>query len=271
MLEPWALENGGMKKKVVGILFQNDGLLNASAIHASCAEVRGVRDFTPVTPVAVLPNGAQLSDAKPLARPKFLPDDGRRTLLFLGRLHPKKGLSETLQAWRQLKEIAPHVANRWRLAVVGWDEGGYAETLVRQAISLGLSEDVIFPGAVFGTEKERAFQHADAFILASHSEGFPMAVLEAFANALPVFMTRGCNIPDGFEVGAAVEVTNDPENLARVLARELSRPPEELSEMGERGAKLVAERFSWEKIATDLTVLYKYLLGQSEKRPEFLV
>lgn len=271
MLEPWALKNARKKKKMLGFLYQHDGLNHASAIHASSSELTNIRCFVPNTPVAVLPNGAKPTDGTPLPRPAFLQEDGRRTLLFLGRLHPKKGISETLQAWKQLRDAYPHVVRSWRLAIVGWDDGGYADSLVDEAKSLGLSDDVIFPGAVFGAEKESVLHHSDAFILASHSEGFPMAVLEAFSYGLPVFMTQSCNIPEGFRAGAAIEITTNPDELAKILARELCQKPDKLAEIGECGKQLVLKHFSWRSIAVDLAGLYAYLLGNSPERPKFLV
>lgn len=271
MLEPWAMHHSRMKKRLAGILFEQRNLRHAAAIHASRFEVEGVRAHLPTVPVAVLPNGARVAAFGELRRPEFMKNDGRRTLLFLGRLHPKKGISETLKAWQIFKKLAPELASGWKLAVVGWDDGGHFATLLAEASALGLSEDVVFPGALYGEEKEAALHFADAFILPSHSEGFPMAVMEAFAHALPVFMTRECNIPEAFEFGAAFEIRPDPELLASTFSRDLGRSVDELKVMGRRGAELVATRFSWEGIAVQLDGLYRYLLGQSPAQPQFLI
>lgn len=271
MLEPWAIDRGRTKKRIIGALFERDNLTRAAAVHSSRSEVAGVRAYVPDTPVAVLPNGARVPDGPEPQRPSFLPDDGRQTLLFLGRLHPKKGLAETLQAWDNLKRMAPAVAAAWRLVIAGWDEGGHAEALAGKAGALGLAGDVIFPGPLFGADKSGVLRHADAFILASYSEGFPMAIMEAFANGLPVFMTQECNIPEAFDAGAAIEITTDPKLLAEVLARELERPSQDLAGIGQLGIDLVAEHFSWETIAGDLDELYRFLLGWSRSRPKFLV
>ncbi|MEM6539245.1 MAG: glycosyltransferase, partial [Pseudomonadota bacterium] len=126
MLEPWALSHSRAKKRIMGALLERRNLSGASAIHVSRSEIAGVRAYVPGTPIAVLPNGAQPFDGPDPERPAFLPEDGRRTLLFLGRLHPKKGISETLKAWRKLKETDPALATQWRLAIVGWDDGGHA-------------------------------------------------------------------------------------------------------------------------------------------------
>ncbi|MDQ0394781.1 glycosyltransferase [Labrys monachus] len=263
MLEPWALANARVKKKVAAALFERANLSSAACIHCSEAEVPGIRAFGLRNPVAVIPNGASLPDPtlrRP--RPAWLPDDGKRTLLFLGRLHPKKGIKESLDAWSVLRTQAPHVAANWRLVVAGWDDGGHAEAFIAHARALGLS-DVIFPGAVFGEAKEAAFAHADAFLLGSYSEGFPMAVLEAWSHGLPVFMTRECNIPEGFQQGAAVEVTTAPASQAHVLAQHLAGP--DLPKIGARGRALVARRFSWSSVADELLSTYAWLLGDGSR------
>ena len=125
------------------------------------------------------------------------------------------------------------------------------------AADLTLSEDVCFLGPLFGADKTAAFEYADAFILASFSEGFPMAVLEAWAHSLPVFMTDECNITEGFDAGAAIQVTTEPDALASVLADRLPAP--DLPEIGAKGRALAAARFSWTAIAAELRTVYEWL------------
>jgi len=263
MLERWALANAKVMKVIAAQLFERANLAAAACIHCSEEEAQGIRAFGLGNPIAIIPNGVDLPDPKKRrARPAWLPDDGRRTLLFLGRLHPKKGIRESLEAWALLRAQNPGLAARWRLVVAGWDDGGHAQGFVGHALSLGLS-DVIFPGPVFGEEKEAALAHADAFVLASHSEGLPMTVLEAWAHGLPVFMTRGCNLAEGFREGAAVEITTDPEALARILADQLRDA--DLQAMGARGRALVAAHFSWSSIADDLLLVYKWLMRKAPK------
>lgn len=257
MLEPWALANAGRKKSVAARLFERANLEGAACIHCSEVEVAGVRAFGLTNPIAVIPNGADLPAARgPCDRPLWLPEDGRRTLLFLGRLHPKKGIRETLDAWAILGRRHPAMAKSWRLVIAGWDDCGHAVDCLAHARAVGL-DDVLFPGPLFGEAKEAALAHADAFILASYSEGLPMAVLEAWAHALPVFMTRGCNLPDGFAMGAAIEISTEPAEIAGVLAYSLARG--NLRAIGARGRELVANQFSWPQIATDLHAVYAWL------------
>jgi poly(glycerol-phosphate) alpha-glucosyltransferase len=268
MLEPWALRNSRTKKAIAARLFERSNLRHAACLHCSHAEVEGVRRFGLKNPIAVLPNGADLPrQGMPHARPEWLPSDGRRTLLFLGRLHPKKGIRETLEAWALLKVLAPDIARRWRLVTAGWGDGGHGESFVAHAHALGISGDVLFPGQIFGSEKEAVLAHADAFILASHSEGLPIAVLEAWAHRVPVLMTRQCNLPEGFTTGAAVEVTSEPARLADGLASFLGLPEEELLAMGARGRRLVEANFAWEGIAAQVAAVYAWVLGRQPKPP----
>ncbi|WP_081813108.1 glycosyltransferase [Hyphomonas sp. CY54-11-8] len=263
MLEPWALSHSRAKKRIAEILFERQNLANASVIHCSPAEVPGVRAFGLKNPIAVLPNGAVLPDKKNLPRPEFLPNDGRNTLLFLGRLHPKKGIIETLSGFANFKKLTPEIASRWQLVVAGWDEGDHLKQLLYEVENLGLQNDVVFSGPQFGEDKDALLAWSKAFVLASYSEGFPMAVLEAWANALPVFMTRECNILEGFQHGAAVEITTSPGNIATAFAEHLGAA--NLAEMGSRGRSLVTERFTWPVITKEILAVYKWALGSGPK------
>lgn len=266
MLEPWAIANSALKKRIAGFLFERSNLTHAACIHCSEAEVGGIRAYGLKNPIAVIPNGVDVPDhqRRRSPRPQWMSSSPRRTLLFLGRLHPKKGIPELLRAWSRVKAEMPIVAEAWLLAIVGWDDGGHAAELQRLAAELGLDgSSVVFPGPLFGDDKAAALSYADAFILPSHSEGFPMAVLEAWAQGLPVFMTRACNIAVGFGAGAAIEVTTEPGALAEVLARSLIRA--DLAEVGTRGHELVVSRFTWPSIVSELRSVYEWLIGSAPR------
>ena len=265
MLEPWAIGNAKHKKQVAAYLFERANLQGAACIHCSASEVAGIRSFGLKNPIAVIANGAEMPDQQTgFARPTWLPQDDRRTLLFLGRLHPKKGIRETLEAWNLLSKQQPAIASSWRLVFAGWDDGGHSGSFIAHALSLGLT-DVIFPGALYGNDRKSAYAHASAFILASHSEGLPMAVLEAWSYGLPVFMTRECNLSVGFTAGAAIEITTEAKALALVLAQWLADP--ELSGVGARAQELVQTQFSWPAIGQQLSGVYRWLV-QAGSRPE---
>ncbi|RPF70529.1 glycosyltransferase [Aurantiacibacter spongiae] len=254
MLDPWALRNSGWKKRIASALYENRNLRTAACIQVlGLSEARSVRAAGLAAPLAVIPN-AITPPLKDCA--ERFDRSGRRTLLFLGRLHPKKGLSELIEAWGHLAQSSPALVRKWRLELAGWDDGGHLEALRRQAANLPDACEVIFPGPVFDDSKHEAFCRADAFILPSYSEGLPMAVLEAWAYSLPTFITDECNLPEAFAEGAAIRIERDPRKLAETLSARLEENNEAI---GARARQLCAERFTWSSVAGNLIQTYRWL------------
>lgn len=257
MLDPWALANSAWKKRLAGLMFERANLAAASCVHAlNLAEAAALRAYGLRGPVAVIPNGVHLPPVVSAADAPAGDVDGRRVMLFLGRLHPKKGLAETIQAWSRLDAA---LRADWRLVIAGWDDGGHGAALRDLAGPMLASGDISFAGPLFGPAKEAALRGASAFILASHSEGLPMAVLEAWSHGKPAFLTAACNLPEGFAADAAIRVTPEPQALADALATHLGRA--DLPDLGARGRALVAERFSWPAVGARLAAVYDWLLG----------
>lgn len=260
MLDPWALAHSGWKKKLVGAWFENRNLREADCLHAlGASEAASMRAYGLSNPIAVIPNATDLPEIAPRS-----PRDGRKTLLFLGRIHPKKGLSELANAWAMATDARPELADKWRLAIAGWDDGGHVEPLANQIEELGISGSAEILGPAFGAEKDKLLRDADVFILPSYSEGLPMSVLEAWAYRLPVLMTAECNLPEGFDRQAAIEITTRPAELARSLISNLLDG--DLAPLGEAGRKLVEQRFSWPHVAAQHIEVY-YWLVQGGDRP----
>lgn len=268
MLDGWALKNSGLKKKVALRLGEAANLGRAACFHAlNRDEAEAIRAFGLTAPIATIPNGIDMPQATSPDRPDWLGDDRRKVLLFLGRIHPKKGLSELLQAWAGLRGSDPQLARAWRLVVAGWDDGGHLDALKRLVGELGIGGDVTFPGSVYHDEKHALLRHSDAFILPSHSEGLPMSVLEAWAYGLPVFMTRACNLSFAFGDGGAIEITTRPDEIAATLAATLGQP--RTAEIAAVGRTIAAETYGWGGIAARQLELYDWLLGK-RPRPDFV-
>lgn len=250
MLDPWALRNSAWKKKLAGMLFANKALREATCIHALCrSEVESIRAYGLSNPVALVPNAVEL----PVLNQRE-PSGAERSLLFLGRLHPKKGVAELLKAW-------PGFNGGWKLVVAGWDDGGHEAGLRELAVELGVEGQVEFVGATFGEAKERLFRNVDAFVLPSFSEGLPMSVLEAWSYGLPVVMTEFCNLPEGFDAGAAIRVKPNAESIGVGLEMLASMKDQDLSAMGAAGRALVEEKFTWPKVAADMRRVYEWCIG----------
>jgi poly(glycerol-phosphate) alpha-glucosyltransferase len=186
----------------------------------------------------------------------------KKILLYLGRIHPKKGLNNLLEAWHRCgADNSVQKFSNWTLVIAGWDQGGHEAELQSLANDLGISQDVVFVGPQFDEAKQACYHHADAFVLPSYSEGLPMVVLEAWAYSLPVIMTPQCNLPEGFKAGAAISVAADASEIARGLRTLIEMHDGDHQAMGERGFNLVRERFTWMKIASEMTSVYKWILG----------
>ncbi len=260
MLDPWALRNAWIKKAVAGLLYERRNLRDAAVLHAlNATEARALRSFGITQPIAVIPNGVTLpdSDARP-GPPRLLPQDGRRMLLYLGRLHPKKRAAELMKAWAILCDQNDPAVRDWRLVVAGWGDAAYVKTLRQIHTKAGLGNRLILSGAVYGADKASMLAHASGFVLPSLSEGLPMAVLEAWAFQCPAFLSAACNLPEGVQAGAAVQIATDTDGLVRDLRVALQRP--DLEKMGAQGYALVQNRFCWKKIAADLNAVYAWRL-----------
>lgn len=253
MLDPWALRRSAWKKALALALFERDNLEKAACLHALCsAEFGAIRALGLRNPIAVVPNGIDLPDLAHRDRPT-----DRRVLLFLGRIDPKKGVHELVRGWG----LSGAEARGWQLRIVGWGDARYVEATRRLVQKPGLQHSVELAGPAFGEAKDRAFRDADAFVLPSYSEGLPMAVLEAWSYALPVLMTRACNLPEGFDKGAAIEIGSEPERIAEGIRTLVGMSDAERTAMGTAGRSLVEERFTWPKAARQMIEVYEWVLG----------
>ncbi|MFT5701689.1 MAG: glycosyltransferase involved in cell wall biosynthesis [Desulforhopalus sp.] len=261
MLDPWAVRNSAWKKKLIGFLFENKHLCNAACIHALCqSEADAIRAYGLKNPIAVIPNGIDLAQKQEFVSAPWHDkiENGRRVLLYLGRLHPKKGLTNLVTAWKQVKE-KQHIDD-WTLAIAGWGQVGHEDELKEQVAALSLKRDIVFLGSQFGDAKAACYHHADAFVLPSFSEGLPMVVLEAWAHSLPVLMSPQCNIPEGFAAEAAISIKPNPDNIAAGLLSLFSMNDEDRIKMGQMGLTLVKEKFTWAKIAAEMHGVYQWVL-----------
>lgn len=268
MLEPWALKNSPWKKRVAAWLFEDRNLHSAQCLHALCnAEAQNFRRYGLRNPIAVIPNGVDFSDPvqgqSEITRPQKANGSlsEQKTLLFLSRLHPKKGLDNLLEAWGALAAEF----SGWRLVIAGAGEPTYEQKLKHLVRQYQIEKSVVICGPVYGEEKQQLLAAADGFVLPSFSEGFSMAVLEAAAAGLPVVLTPECNFPELVKAGAALEVYPNPPAIEIGLRRLLTLSDQERKHMGSRGRNLVRQSYTWPAVAEKMLGVYRWLAGVHPK------
>ncbi len=266
MLDAWALHHSGWKKRIAGTLFERSHLEGAACLHAVCeSEAAAMRAYGLKNPISIIPNGVTLPALREECRDKFAFEDqvpaGSKVLLYLGRLHPKKGLANLLRAWATVAARNRSLSGSWVLLIAGWDQGGHLQELQALAAELEVAASVRFIGPLFAGAKAAALYRADAFVLPSLSEGLPLTVLEAWAHGLPVIMTPACNLPEGFAAGAAISAEPQPSSLAAALTALFEASDTERHNMGSHGRALVEQKFTWPQAARQMRAVYDWILG----------
>jgi len=240
ILEPWVRSRSRLQKSLAMFLFERANFEKVALWRALTAkEADQIRNCGIKAPITVIPNGISMepfeaisSDAKKIGN--------RKKLLFLGRVHEKKGLDLLLHAWAAIGNMRAD----WELVIVGPDEGGCVARLNTIIEKEGLSDSVRFCAPVVGDAKIQVLQNASLFILPSRSEGFSMAILEAMAARLPVLATHACNFPEIATEGFGWLSDSTAEGVGAMLKQALSCTEDTLRQMGERGREIVAARYS---------------------------
>lgn len=256
MLEPWALKQSSLRKKIALWSFQRTALQHAACLHAtSTQEAQNIRQLGFTNPIAVIPNGVLIPDIPE----RVIDRSGIRHALFLSRLHPKKGLLTLLEAWSAVQPEG------WKLLVAGPDEKNYLREIKAAVRQLGLEKEITFFGDVRGELKAGLYSRSDLFVLPSHSENFGLVIAEALSFGVPVITTRATPWEDleRRNCGWWIDVGVAP--LVQALREATSAPIENLREMGSRGRKLVEEKYSWDKIGQQMLEVYEWLIGKGQQ------
>lgn len=258
-LAPHAMRSGSAVKRLFWPLVQRPALAATSCFHATAeSEYQDIRRMGFREPVAIIPNGIDIPRLDPKEHGVL------RTLLFLGRIHPIKGLDMLLPAWKAVQAHFPG----WQLRIVGPDNRGYRDKVTRLAEQLHL-ERVEFAGPLYGDNKFKAYRQADLFVLPSYTENFGVAVAEALASGTPTIVTKGAPWAGLKPLGAGWWVDTNAEALAECLKEALSQSPAHLEEMGRKGREWMMNDYSWQGVGQQFSTLYRWLV-QGGDAPAFI-
>jgi len=265
-LDDWALAQSRMKKRFALWAYADANLRDAACIHALTEqEVDSVRRLGYRNPIALVPNGIDIPIAQPARSRRWAEQFGCRgkVLLFLGRIHPKKGLLPLLKGFKQALDRQAELRHEWSLVIAGWDDGGHEQRLREYIRDNALENSVFFAGPLYGIAKEEAYESSDWFVLPSYSEGMPMTILEAWAHGLPVAMSSQCNLQAAYAQEAGIEMAPCPHGVEAALQKIFAMPETESQLLGQSGRLFSEKHFSMQRVARDLVGVYDWVIGKA--------
>ncbi|MEM7329330.1 MAG: glycosyltransferase [Pseudomonadota bacterium] len=249
MLAPSALNFSAQRKQIARVLYQNYGFDNAAAVHATSDQERQDILTAGITrPVSIIPHGIDLVEL-PSAMCR------KKTVLSMGRLHPVKGLDVLVEAWARVEQKFPD----WTLEIVGPDEAGYAAQL-KEMVRANRLERVSIEGAIYGEDKYRLLSEVAFFVLPSRSENFALTVLESLMFGTPAIASEGTPWRSLKVLGCGDWVPGEPGAFAAALERMILLSDTERRRMGEIGARLVRESYSWQSVGKLWNQTYEEVL-----------
>ena len=259
LLCQWALEQGASKKKTYLKLIEGSNLNHASGLHFNSQFEKKEADNLCITsPEFVIPHGLNvlelISDASQLLRNYFRLPPKEPIILFLSRIHPKKGLEYLIQALAQIKD------KKYTLIIAGNGDSDYEAQIKSCLHDYGLEDCSLMTGFVEGELKQLLLQGADLFVLTSYSENFGVAVLEALAAGTPALVTPGVALAQEIEQNdLGYVVPQEPTAIAKAIEKHLELPESEEDKLSQRTRQFVLDNYSWEQIAQQLLTVYSVL------------
>jgi Glycosyltransferase len=261
MLEPWSLEQKKWKKKTAMFLYQRYDLKKAAALHATAqAEAEQFKRLEITHKIIVSPNGLTLPKQIPRRTCKA---DAKKNILFLSRIHPKKGLLVLIEAVARLKQLS--LFHGWHIEYAGPDYEGHLEEVKDRIKALNLQDEFSYLGILDDQSKWDAYSCANLFVLSTYSENFGIVIPEALYARIPVITTKGTPWEEleTERCGKWIDIGVEP--LAKALQEVMSLTDEKRQMMGENGRRLVDAKYTWPAIAEQMISAYKGILHDSER------
>ena len=262
MLEPWSLRQKWLKKRIARWLYQDRDMKFAAALHATAeSESANLGKLGFHNSVFISPNGVTMPDSPVFRNVHHKP----RKLLFVGRMHPKKGVMELIDAWSNIMPDKDDWCCELVYTVNGDSEQEYEAEVKSKVQRLGLSGQFIFTGALGDEQKWCSYASADLFVLPTYSENFGIVVAEALWAGLPVITTKGTpwrELEDR-KCGWWIDVGVEP--LVEALREAMSLNDRTLIEMGNLGRRLVEEEYTWSAVVTSMVKGYDNVMSKRRK------
>lgn len=263
MLDDWALNHKGLKKKVYLRLLGRNYLRRAATVLTTAEAERDqvVRNAgVPIRTECIVPfvdHPIELQDEANLITEKYpevLETDIR--LLFLSRMHSQKGPDLLIRAVAQLIRDGRSI----HLLMAGPGETSYVESLKRLGKAEGIDRHITWFGMVREPLKTALYQTADLFVLPTHQESFGMVLIEAMFAGLPVVTTHGPDTHRELKQGGARIVDRSVEAFAQAISQLLSQP-ELMKEQGQQGKAFVEQWLDNQRTLNRYREFYRAVTG----------
>lgn len=258
-MSPWAIKSKWWKKSLYWHLIEKPCLKRVKAFHVT-AEHEGewVRDLGFMQRQFIAPLGVRMPVGEGVENKCRCRTEGK-TIITVGRIYEVKGLDRIARAIKILKDSGKW--NGWKMVMAGPNWMDYQPKLEALIDVLGLKEDIVLPGAVYGEEKERLFRSAAFYIVASHTENFCQPVAEALSYGIPAIASKGTPWQGLESQNCGMWVDNSPESLAKAMAAMMRKSDDERHEMGKRGHEWIEKDFSWRSVGEKMIDGFKKALG----------
>ena len=251
----------GSKKRLYSAAVEHGVVRHAHCLHAlTHAEALQYRSYIgSTTPVVVIPNGVTVpaSSNPDLFLDTFPALRGRRIVLFLARLHVKKGVDLLVDAWKAVSRGFPEAV----LVVAGPDSSGMRARLESFVAANKLEQQVVFTGLLTAAHKWSALAAAECMVLPSHSEGLSMSVLEAMGAGVPVLLTPQCNMPWVHQAGAGWITSPAVGAIAESLRHVLAQGTSANATAGEAARLRIGTEYTWSAVAERMAEVYRWTAG----------
>lgn len=254
MLEPWDIRKNYYTKKLPAILlYQRQAVRQSDILIATAAtEASNLTALAWNKRIAMLPNGVEVGCVRIKSTWQI-----NKQIMMLGLLRPNKGASLLIEAIAALR----HEFLGWKVLIAGPDTEGYAATLKSQIAHHGIEGIVLLVGAKSGEEKWDLYRGSDLFVLPTLNENFGIVIAESFLAGTPVITTKGAPWPEIEQENLGWWIDRSVSELVQALRSFLAKTPAELQAMGERGRKLVEEKYSAKSVAQQFMAMYEGLFS----------
>jgi glycosyltransferase involved in cell wall biosynthesis len=261
-LDEWSLSHHSWRKAVLLKIIESKYLQYASLFIAkSTYEAEQIQKLRYKGNIAIIPNGLESTEWETKVSPSLFLNaypnlKSKRVVLFLSRIHPKKGVMELVRLWARIGKDFKD----WHLVIVGDLNTSYG-TQVQNCCTASNIQNLTFITPLYSELKKSAFNAAQLFILPSFSENFGQVILEALASGLPVITTKGCPWPGLIQNQCGWWPEPVEKEIQRALFDALNQSESTLRKMGESGRTWVLKDYNWRNIAEQMCLQYKQLLS----------